>query len=118
MKFPVIELVDRYAIAVVKHSMTAGANTEEFKFYFEQLQTAGIDHAHELITELVRHHEYVWSMEDQFKKGQIDSRPLEEIARLALAIRDQGHERVRIKNSLAELFDDPVREIKNYGEAQ
>ena len=34
MKFPVIELVDRYAIAVVKHSMTAGANTEEFKFYF------------------------------------------------------------------------------------
>jgi hypothetical protein len=115
MKFPVIELVDRYAIAVVKHSMTSGANIEEFKFYFEQLQAAGIDHTHKLITELVRHHEYVWSLEDDFKKGRIDDKPLEEIGRIALAVRDQGHERVRLKNAIAELLNDPVREIKQYG---
>jgi hypothetical protein len=112
MKFPVIELVDRYAIAVVKHTMTGGANIEEFKFYFEQLQAANIDHTHELINELVRHHEYVWSLEDDFKKGRIDEKPLEEIGRIAIAVRDQGYERVRLKNALAELLNDPVREVK------
>lgn len=113
MKFPVVELVDRYAIAVVKHAMTGGANIEEFKFYFEQIHAAGIDHTHDLILELIRHHEYVWSLEDDFKKGRIDSRPLEEIGRVALVVRDQGPERQRIKNALAELYNDPVREIKN-----
>ena len=115
MKFPIVELVDRYAIAVVKHSMTGGANIEEFKFYFEQLQAAGVDHSHELITALVKHHEHVWSLEDDFKKGRIDSMPLEEIGRIAIAVRDQGHERLRLKNALAEIYSDPVREIKSYG---
>lgn len=115
MKFPVIELVDRYAIAVVKHNKTGGANIEEFKFYFEQLRAANINHSHELITELVRHHDYVWSLEDDFKKGRIDSQPLEEIGRIAIAVRDQGHERQRLKNAIAELLNDPVREIKQYG---
>jgi hypothetical protein len=115
MNFPIIELVDRYAIAAVKYSLTDGANIKEFKFYSEQLQAANVDHTHELITELIKHHEYVWSLEDDFKKGQIDGKPLEEIGRIALAVRDQGYERVRLKNALAELYNDPVQEIKKYG---
>ena len=114
MKFPVIELVDRYCIAVVKSIKTNNANVEEVDFYSKQMEETGIDKLHPLIRQLIEHHEYVWSMEDDFKKGQIDKKPLEEIGRMALTIRDQGYERIRLKNALAELVNDPVREIKNY----
>jgi hypothetical protein len=112
MKFPVIELVDRYAIAIVKSIKTSNANEEEVEFYSKQMEEVGISELHPLIQELIKHHEYVWSLEDDFKKGRIDSQPLEEIGRIAIAVRDQGHERQRIKNALAELANDPVREIK------
>lgn len=115
MKFPVIELVDRYAIAVVKSTKTNNANAEEIEFYSEQMEETGISKLHPLVHELIKHHEYVWSLEDDFKKGRIDSQPLEEIGRIAIAVRDQGHERVRLKNAIAELINDPIREIKQYG---
>ena len=99
MKFPVIELVDRYAIAMVKSNKTSNANKEEVEFYSKQIEETGISKLHPLIQELIKHHEYVWSLEDDFKKGRIDEKPLEEIGRIALAVRDQGHERVRIKNA-------------------
>jgi hypothetical protein len=114
MKFPVIELVDRYCIAVVKSGKTNNANVEEVDFYSKQMEETGITILHPLVQELIQHHEYVWSMEDDFKKGQIDKKSLEEIGRMALTIRDQGYERLRLKNALAELVNDPVREIKNY----
>jgi hypothetical protein len=112
MKFPTIEIVDRYTIAVVKHEYTQGANQEELEFYMAQMQEIGLDLQHRLIIELIDHHRYVWSLEDDFKKNRIDNLPLEEIGRRALHIRDIGHTRVTIKNTLAELLDDPVREIK------
>jgi hypothetical protein len=112
MKFPVIELVDRYCIAIVKSVKTNNANAEEVEFYSEQMDETGIDKLHPLIKQLIQHHEYVWSLEDDFKKGRIDILPLEEIGRIAIAVRDQGHERVRLKNALAELLNDPVREVK------
>jgi hypothetical protein len=112
MKFPVIELVDRYCIAIVKSVKTNNANAEEVEFYSEQMGETGIDKLHPLIQQLIQHHEYVWSLEDDFKKGRIDIKPLEEIGRIAIAVRDQGHERVRLKNALAELLNDPVREVK------
>jgi hypothetical protein len=112
MKFPVIELVDRYCIAIVKSLKTNNANAEELNFYSKQMDEAGIPQLHPLIIQLIQHHEYVWSLEDDFKKGRIDTKPLEEIGRIAIAVRDQGHERVRLKNALAELLNDPVREVK------
>jgi hypothetical protein len=112
MKFPVIEVVDRYAIAVVKHKRTQGANQEELDFYLEQMNLINIDPQHTLVCELIDHHDYVWSLEDDFKKCRIDSIPLEEIGERALHIRDVGFKRVALKNALAVLVDDPVREIK------
>jgi hypothetical protein len=112
MKFPVIELVDRYCIAIVKSVKTNNANAEEVEFYSKQMDETGIDKLHPLVKQLIQHHEYVWSLEDDFKKGRIDIKPLEEIGRIAIAVRDQGHERVRLKNALAELLNDPVREVK------
>jgi hypothetical protein len=112
MKFPVIEIVDRYTIAVVKHEKTNGANQEELYFYLEQMKEANINPSDVKVIELIEHHRYVWSLEDDFKKAKIDALPLEEIGRRALYIRDIGYRRVDLKNALAEMVNDPVREIK------
>ena len=112
MKFHVIEIVDRYSIAVVKHEKTNGANQEELDFYLEQMKEANINPSDVKIIELIEHHSYVWSLEDDFKKAKIDALPLEEIGRSALYIRDIGYRRVDLKNALAEMVNDPVREIK------
>lgn len=112
MKFPVIELVDRYCIAIVKSGKTTNANAEEVAFYSKQMDEAGIDKLHPLVQELVQHHEYVWNLEDDFKKSRIDSLPLDVIGQRALHIRDVGFKRIELKNALAELYNDPVREIK------
>lgn len=114
MKFPVIEIVDRYAIAVVKHERTQGKNREELDFYLDQMKSINIDPNHELVVKLITHHSYVWSLEDDFKKCRIDKLPLDEIGRRALHIRDVGFKRVELKNALAELVGDPVREIKQH----
>jgi len=112
MKFPTIEIVDRYAIAVVKHSMTNGANQEELEFYTEQIKEINLRSTHPKLIELIEHHRYVWSLEDDFKKAKVDVLPLEEIGRRALHIRDVGYKRVELKNILAELLGDTVKEIK------
>jgi len=112
MKFPTIEIVDRYAIAVVKHEKTNRANQEELEFYLEQMKEANIDPMNTKVIELIEHHRYVWSLEDDFKKAKIDALSLEEIGRRALYIRDIGYRRVDLKNKLAEMVNDPVREIK------
>lgn len=113
MIFPVIELVDRYCIAIVKSGKTNNANAEEVDFYSKQMNETGISESHPLIVQLIQHHEYVWSLEDDFKKCKIDNLPLEEIGRRALHIRDVGFKRMELKNALAELYNDPVREVKN-----
>lgn len=112
MKFPTIEIVDRYAIAQVKYIKTNGENQEELTFYTEQMNEIGLDVSNELVLKLVDHHAEVWALEDDFKKGRVDSKPLEEIGRMAIAVRDKGYERKQIKNALAELLNDPVREVK------
>ena len=112
MKFPIIEIVDRYTIAVVKHKKTNGANQEELDFYIEQMQEVNLDLQHQLILELIDHHSYVWSLEDDFKKNRVDGLPLEEIGRIAIAVRDQGFKRTQLKNTLAALLNDSVKEIK------
>lgn len=114
MKFPTIEVVDRYCIAIVKSIKTNNTNSEEVEFYKQQMADISIAINHPLINQLIQHHEYVWSLEDDFKKCRIDNLPLDEIGRRALHIRDVGFERVRLKNSLAELVNDPVIEVKQY----
>lgn len=118
MKFPVIEIVDRYAIALVKHNKTSGANQEELDFYLKQMGEINIDINHELILELISVHDRGWDLEDDIKQGRIDHRPLEEIGRRALDMRDLMKNRVILKNALAELVDDPIREIKKYPDSE
>lgn len=114
MKFPVIEIVDRYTIAVVKYNKTNGSNSEELDFYRQQMAEINILEDHPLILKLIEHHEYVWSMEDDFKKMRVDNLPLDEIGKRAILIRDVNINRITLKNQLAELVNDPVKEFKNY----
>ena len=82
-------------------------------FYLEQLKSININPINNKIIELIEHHSYVWSLEDDFKKGRIDQLPLDEIGRRAIHIRDIGYKRQDLKNALAEFIDiDNVREIK------
>lgn len=112
MKFPIIEIVDRYAIAVVKYQKTNGLNSEELTFYEEQMKSVNINTRFQLVLDLITHHATVWSLEDDFKKARIDNIALDEIGRRAIQIRDYGYERSRLKNALAELYGDKVREVK------
>ena len=113
MQFPVIEIVDRYAIAVVKHEKTNGANRAEVEFYLDQMQAINVNPFNVKVLDLIEHHSYVWNLEDDFKKGRIDGLPLEEIGRRALHIRDVGYKRQELKNALAEFVGtDDVREVK------
>jgi len=112
MKFPVIELVDRYTIARVKHEKTRGANQAELDFYTEQMQTLDLALIQVHINTLIQVHRTIWGMEDDFKKCRLQGVDLAEIGQRALDIRDLNNSRVTIKNQIAELLNDPVREIK------
>lgn len=115
MKFPIIEIVDRYAIAVVKNGKTNGENKEELDFYAEQMRAVNINPLQSLVTDLIDHHRTVWNLEDDFKKGRIDALPLDKIGEIAIKIRDYGHERTRLKNAIADMTGESIRDIKHYG---
>lgn len=114
MIFPVIELVDRYAIAKLKSDKTAGANQEEFDFYQQQLEASGHDFA--LIQQDLDHlydiHQQIWNLEAELKSGREAELSLEELGRRAIMIRDLNNQRIRLKNSMADQLGCAVREIK------
>lgn len=114
-KFPVIELVDRYTIARVKHRRTSGANQAELDFYTEQMSQLNLDEIAKELAELEQIHEQIWNMEDDFKKCRVDQAPLTEIGRRAIAIRDLNNHRIYYKNTIAEKTGSLIREIKQYG---
>jgi len=112
-KFPLIELVDRYTIAQIKHKRTDGANQQELDFYTAQLKEFDFEKISVWLTALEDLHGSIWNLEDDFKKCKLDNVDLAEIGRRALEIRDFNNLRIQMKNHMAKLLDDPVREIKN-----
>ena len=114
MKFPVIELVDRYCIAKLKFSKL-GTNQEELDFYTEQLHDIDFDLIKEELDRLYEVHARVWELEDDFKKYRVEHMyDLAEVGRRALHVRDIMEERYVIKNVIANKLNDPVKEKKNY----
>ena len=110
--FPVIELIDRLAIADVKFTRTNGANKEEFAWYVTQAEHHNLELVNDLYFKLVAIHNEIWELESLLKSGRESELPLEEIGRRAIAIRDHNNKRIAIKNSIAERLSCPVREIK------
>lgn len=116
MRFPAIELVDRYTIARVKFEKTNGANIHELEFYIDQMKAFDINLIHQEVERLTEIHRRIWAMEDDFKKRRIDGASLEEIGQKALDIRDLNNHRVDLKNKIADAVSDAVKEIKQYGQ--
>lgn len=111
-KFPVMELVDRYAIAQVKYNRTGGANKEELRFYEQQMNYIDKTIIWDELQAFKILHDKIWNLEDDFKKCRIDGTDLAEIGRRALEIRDYNKFRVQLKNTVAEKLNDLVREVK------
>lgn len=115
MKFPVVELIDRYAISQVKFKKLNGINADEVEFYKQQLESEyDLEKVQSLIEGLVSVHSDIWGMEDDFKKVRLDGVPMDEIGRRALAIRDLNNTRIAFKNQIAERLGDCVLEHKSY----
>ena len=110
--FPVIELIDRLAIAEVKFKRTAGGNKEELEWYLGQSSRFNLTPVAGLYNDLVRIHNEIWELEGLLKTGREAELSLEEIGRRAIAIRDHNNKRVALKNLMAEKLNCPVREIK------
>jgi hypothetical protein len=109
--FPIIELVDRLAIAEVKFQRTK-ANEEELLWYMNQALHINLGKIANEYEDLKRIHNEIWSLEAELKTGREAELALEEIGRRAIAIRDHNNKRVALKNLIAEKLSCPVREIK------
>jgi hypothetical protein len=110
-KFPIIELVDRLAIAEVKFQRTR-ANEQELLWYKDQALHVDLDKIVNEYQDLKRIHNEIWNLEAELKSGHEADLALEEIGRRAIAIRDHNNKRVALKNAIAEKLECPVREIK------
>lgn len=109
--FPIGELIDRYCIAKLKFARTQ-KNQVELEFYQEQITLIDVDKIEDQINALYDIHSEIWNLESALKSGLEEHIPLDEIGRRAISIRNWNHKRIEIKNRIAEILADPVREIK------
>ena len=109
--FPIIELVDRLAIAEIKFKRTK-ANEEELLWYMNQALRIDLTEIVDEYEDLKSIHDEIWELEAELKTGREAELGLEEIGRRAIAIRDHNNKRVKLKNAMAEKLDCVVREIK------
>lgn len=109
--FPIIELVDRLAIAEVKFKRTK-ANEEELLWYMNQAMRIDLTLIVDEYENLKTIHDEIWELEALLKTGRESELSLEEIGRRAIAIRDHNNKRVALKNIIAEKLNCSVREIK------
>ena len=109
--FPIIELVDRLAIAEIKFKRTK-ANEEELLWYMNEAIRIDLTQIVNEYEDLKRIHDEIWELEAELKTGREAELSLEEIGRRAIAIRDHNNKRVKLKNAMAEKLNCPVREIK------
>lgn len=109
--FPVIELLDRLAIAEIKFQRTK-SNTEELKWYREQSKSYDMKLVQTEFERLLEIHNQIWNLESDLKSGVEHKHSLEEIGQRAIQIRDLNNKRIRLKNTMAEILQCPVREVK------
>lgn len=109
--FPVIELVDRLAIAEIKFERTS-ANAEELAWYKQQMEHLDLESVKSSLTQLKFIHNSIWDLESDLKSGLEHKHSLEEIGRRAIEIRNLNNQRIKLKNAMAEQLNCTVREIK------
>jgi hypothetical protein len=109
--FPIIELVDRLAIAEIKFKRTK-ANENELLWYMNEAIRLDLTKIVDEYEDLKQIHDEIWELEAELKTGREAELNLEEIGRRAIAIRDHNNKRVKLKNIMAEKLNCSVREIK------
>jgi hypothetical protein len=111
--FPAGELIDRYCIAKLKFERTQ-ENLSEFDYYQKQIDGLDITMIQYQMQQLFNIHAEIWNLESLLKSGLEQHVSLEEIGRRAIQIRNRNNARIKIKNQIAEILSDPVREIKRH----
>jgi hypothetical protein len=111
ISFPIIELVDRYIISELKFEKT-GANINEYNFYKKQMLALDILLIHSHLSDLKKIHQQIWELEYLLKSGHEEQLELAEIGRRAIEIRNLNRKRIQLKNLMADILNDPVKEIK------
>jgi hypothetical protein len=109
--FPVIELIDRYAIALLKFEKTQ-ANQEELDFYAGQLSNFDTNQVMDEFAQLCNIHRKIWSLEAELKSGRESELSLADIGSRAIQIRNHNNSRIALKNLIAEKLGCRIREIK------
>lgn len=110
--FPIGELIDRYCIAKLKFERTSGLNQLELAFYQKQISNLDLKKITQEMTDLYNIHTEIWNLELLLRSGLEEQVSLDEIGRRAIEIRNWNGKRVVLKNTIAEILSDPVREIK------
>lgn len=110
--FPIIELLDRLAIAEIKFQRTNGGNHHELEWYQRQVHGLDMSLIQDQYLELKQIHDKIWDLESELKSGCEHLLDLAEIGRRAVIIRNHNNKRIALKNSIAEKFGCTVKEIK------
>lgn len=112
MIFPIIELVDRLTIAEIKFEKCL-ANKPELEWYRSQCSSINLASVKKELNDLRHIHLKIWDLESDLKSFCENKHSLDEIGRRAIMIRDLNHERVLLKNKIAETLGCAVREVKH-----
>ena len=122
MKMPIGEIFDRYTIVKLKNERLENGTEivdqlelyeNEIKKLIGKLSKRKQVVARQLLLELTRINSIIWDLEKDLRDGFENQLRLEEIGRTAIKIRNYNGFRVRAKNDLYDLFDQPIfREIK------
>jgi hypothetical protein len=111
INFPVVELIDRLAIARLKFEITK-ENKLELDYYELQASKFDLSVVSNELNTLIEVHREIWNLEYLLKTGCEDQLSLEELGRRAIAVRNSNRKRIQLKNCIAEKLNDPIREIK------
>jgi len=109
--FPIIELIDRLAIAEIKWEKTK-SNADELSWYQTQIDKYNQSIFQIEYQELKNIHRTIWALESDLKSGLEDKLSLSEIGRRAILIRDYNRKRINLKNIVADKVKCSVKEIK------
>lgn len=118
MNYPIAELCDRLSIEKLKveripdyvSTFVVDAQKEYAKRVPEEIESRVYDY----LFQLKEWNGKIWDLESDIRKGKEGELGLEEVGRRALAIRDLNGERIRVKNQIAELFDEYLEKKFNH----
>ena len=112
MKMPISEIIDRFTITKLKSERTKEDVQKELDAYSSEISKYS-ENINTFVERMYEINGKIWDTEGDIRKG-VDL-PLEEVGRLALAVRDLNCIRNSIKAEIVENYSEGFKEIKiNY----